>query len=279
VKFVLPILCCFVATQTQAQTTVVPQTYPGAPPRPTVAPQPTPTVGVVGGGGAPLGQSIDEWLTYPWPAPASPPLSQPPSTQPPPVPRAPKLKVEWPPPSPAVALRPVVQPQESAAKVPESKWSGAVTRTIDDMKAGIEEVVTKTVDGQKTVIKYVVRRNPGGSIELHVAYWTLVAIQGGEVEIRGPCGSACTLAVVAIPKDKLCFDADGYLGFHMATSLNKDGSTLPDLKTTRGMVESYPKDIRAWINAKGGYKKMPIDGVWTLPASDLWKMGYRRCAD
>jgi hypothetical protein len=53
VKFVLPILCCFVATQTQAQTTVVPQTYPGAPPRPTVVPQPTPTVGVVGGRGGP----------------------------------------------------------------------------------------------------------------------------------------------------------------------------------------------------------------------------------
>ena len=40
-----------------------------------------------------------------------------------------------------------------------------------------------------------------------------------------------------------------------------------------------PKDIRAWINAKGGYKKMPIEGVWTLSAPDLWKMGHRRCSD
>jgi hypothetical protein len=207
--------------------------------------------------GRAFGQSKDEWLTYPRPVPHLPGITSPvfvPQPQPPPP------------------------PMRVPNKVPETKWSEVVTGTIDDMKAGIE-VVTKTIDGQETVIKYVVRRNPGGSIELHVAYWTLVAIQDREVEIRGPCGSACTLAVVAIPKDKLCFDADGYLGFHVATSLNKDGSASPDLKTTRGMVESYPQDIRAWINAKGGYKKMPIDGVWTLPAPDLWKMGYRKCGD
>jgi hypothetical protein len=36
------------------------------------------------------------------------------------------------------------------------------------------------------------------------------------------------------------------------------------------MVGNYPKDIRARINAKGGYKKMPVDGLWALPAPDLW---------
>ena len=65
----------------------------------------------------------------------------------------------------------------------------------------------------------------------------------------------------------------------MASTQNKDGSTSPNLRVTKEMVDSYPKDIRAWINAKGGYKKMPIDGVWTLPAPDLWKMGYRKCGD
>jgi hypothetical protein len=211
----------------------------------------------VGKGGA-FGQPIDEWLVGPHPAPAVPPSSQPrpseskvpetkglewllslprPSVPKEPEPKGPETSTrtdEWPSPAPAVA--PSLTPAgPSLPKEPASKWPEIVTRTIDDLKTGIEEV-TKTVDGQETIIKHVVRRNPGGSIDLQVAYWTLVAIQGGEVEIRGPCGSACTLAVVAIPKDKLCFDADGYLGFHVATSLNKDGSKSPDLKTTRGMV-------------------------------------------
>jgi hypothetical protein len=45
------------------------------------------------------------------------------------------------------------------------------------------------------------------------------------------------------------------------------------------MIENYPADIRAWIEAKGGVAKMPQWTFWTLPASELWKMGYRKCAD
>jgi hypothetical protein len=50
------------------------------------------------------------------------------------------------------------------------------------------------------------------------------------------------------------------------------------------MVGNYPKDIRARINAKGGYKKMPVDGLWALPPArsvdrltDLSHEQRRRC--
>lgn len=46
------------------------------------------------------------------------------------------------------------------------------------------------------------------------------------------------------------------------------------------MIDSYPADIRDWIEAKGGFDRMPIGkNLWTLPASELWKMGYRKCND
>jgi hypothetical protein len=45
------------------------------------------------------------------------------------------------------------------------------------------------------------------------------------------------------------------------------------------MINSYPADIRGWIEARGGVEKMSISEWWTLPAEELWKMGYRKCSD
>jgi hypothetical protein len=36
---------------------------------------------------------------------------------------------------------------------------------------------------------------------------------------------------------------------------------------------------RGWLIAQGGMEKLPMRGYWTLPARDLWAMGYRRCAE
>jgi hypothetical protein len=43
------------------------------------------------------------------------------------------------------------------------------------------------------------------------------------------------------------------------------------------MVNMYPEEIRNWINDRGGVAKMTVETFWTLPATELWKMGYRRC--
>ena len=46
--------------------------------------------------------------------------------------------------------------------------------------------------------------------------------------------------------------------------------------TGAGLVAVY---ICAWIAAFGGVEKLPLSGYWYLEAPELWKMGYRRCAD
>jgi hypothetical protein len=53
------------------------------------------------------------------------------------------------------------------------------------------------------------------------------------------------------------------------------------MEYTRWVFGWYPADIKAWINNRGGPKKMPppFQGYWTLPASELFKMGYRKCPD
>jgi hypothetical protein len=43
------------------------------------------------------------------------------------------------------------------------------------------------------------------------------------------------------------------------------------------MVNQYPQDIRLWIIAKGGVAKMALEQMRTLDATELWRMGYRKC--
>jgi len=43
------------------------------------------------------------------------------------------------------------------------------------------------------------------------------------------------------------------------------------------MFDSYPEDIRAWIDSKGGIALLPYEGFLVLLAPELWKMGYRKC--
>ena len=43
------------------------------------------------------------------------------------------------------------------------------------------------------------------------------------------------------------------------------------------MYESYPGDIRAWIDRQGGWRKLQLATFWTLYDHELWAMGYPRC--
>ena len=128
--------------------------------------------------------------------------------------------------------------------------------------------------------KVVITADGGGLVESYEAFWQNLADKGAEVEIRGDCASACTLVISYIPKERLCFDANGLLLFHMATQVSRQGLKNPDPLRTEAMVDSYPDDIRAWISKQGGYRMMPWKNHWwMLRAPELWAMGYRRCSD
>ena len=58
--------------------------------------------------------------------------------------------------------------------------------------------------------KIVLYEERGGRIVYHWERWKALAAQGGEVEIRGPCWSACTLIMAHIPRERLCFDKHAY---------------------------------------------------------------------
>ena len=130
--------------------------------------------------------------------------------------------------------------------------------------------------------KTVLYEERGGRIVDHWERWKALAAQGGEVEIRGPCWSACTLIMAHIPRERLCFDKRAELNFHQAMRPNGE----PAMEATRWMVDQYPEDIRKWLKTMGGAERLPTPSpnhpagtYYMLFPVQLWAMGYRKCAD
>jgi hypothetical protein len=120
----------------------------------------------------------------------------------------------------------------------------------------------------------VIYDDNGGSLMEYYERWQGVAASGADIEILGRCWSACTILIHDMPKDRLCFGPDAFLHFHMVMEV---ATHEPDWAFTTWMIAKYPPDIRNWINAKGGVKKMPFKEFWTLTADELYEMGYRKC--
>jgi hypothetical protein len=123
--------------------------------------------------------------------------------------------------------------------------------------------------------KTVLYNEPGGDYWEHWYRFKKVADSGDDVEIRGACQSGCTLVMIHVPNDRLCFGEGASLQFHVARDA-KTGTPSPEF-TQDKMINQYPQDIRTWILAKGGVDKMNIWQMWKLDAEELWQMGYRKC--
>jgi len=115
---------------------------------------------------------------------------------------------------------------------------------------------------------------PGGVIKEHIERWQELARSGADVEILGPCYSACTLIVAYVPKERLCFGAFATLNFHLAW-VRETGK--PSLDASLWMLKQYPREIHDWIMERGGVASMTIETYWELRAQNLWRMGYRQC--
>ena len=129
--------------------------------------------------------------------------------------------------------------------------------------------------------KTVIHSDYGGVVSEYWTRWKIVAIDGGEVEIRGPCYSACTLVTAAVPKDRICFSRYATLGFHLVEQGYRGvmpyGRGPPAMEATQWMLDQYPKDVREWIEVgasrschtitMSGRCLLPIYGRWVTAAA------------
>lgn len=103
-----------------------------------------------------------------------------------------------------------------------------------------------------------IEASSGGDVSQFVALFRLVRQSGQRVVIDGPCYSACTLVLSAVPADRICVTRRAVLGFHAPSMRDPYGREHPAPDATRLITSAYPAAIRGWIFRHGGLTGRPI---------------------
>ena len=100
--------------------------------------------------------------------------------------------------------------------------------------------------------------SPGGEVGSFLRLFAVVRQSGERVIIDGPCISACTLVLSAIPQGRICVTRRAILGFHAARLRDRRGQFYAAPNETRVLAATYPAPVRAWIERNGGLTEKPI---------------------
>jgi hypothetical protein len=104
-----------------------------------------------------------------------------------------------------------------------------------------------------------IEASPGGEVRKFMAFFELLRESGERVVIDGPSYSACTLALIVIPRDRLCVTRRAVLGFHAPVIVDREEEQIyRSQEVTRAVAEVYPARIRRWIQRNGGLTERPI---------------------
>jgi hypothetical protein len=94
--------------------------------------------------------------------------------------------------------------------------------------------------------------SPGGQVGPFLELFDKVRESGERVVIDGPCLSACTLVLMAVPSDRICVTRRAVLGFHAARSMDRRGRLYAEPEASKEVQEAYPEHVRNWISRRGG---------------------------
>jgi hypothetical protein len=100
--------------------------------------------------------------------------------------------------------------------------------------------------------------SPGGEVGSYLRLFEAVRQSGQRVIIDGPCFSACTLVLSAVPAERICVTRRAVLGFHAARWIDGRGRQYAAPEETRMVAATYPPGVRAWIRRNGGLTRKPI---------------------
>ncbi len=94
--------------------------------------------------------------------------------------------------------------------------------------------------------------SPGGTVGGFLNLFEAVRDTGERVVIDGPCLSACTLVLIAVPASRICVTRRAVFGFHAARSIDRYGHTEAEPEASHLIQDSYPAPVRTWIRSHGG---------------------------
>lgn len=92
----------------------------------------------------------------------------------------------------------------------------------------------------------------GGSVGEYLNFFAKVRQSGERVVIDGPCLSACTLVLSAVPRKRICVTSRAVLGFHAPYLVDAKGRKTRSREITKTVTAAYPSNVRAWIKRNGG---------------------------
>ena len=118
------------------------------------------------------------------------------------------------------------------------------------------------------------RDDIGGPYNAYASRFKRLSAAGESVAIDGICDSACTLALIYFPRDRICVTSRARLGFHVAVLVpDSGGQPSVEWNVTQRTLARYPKPIRDWISRQGGLSTRMI----YLQGAELARL-YRACA-
>lgn len=112
----------------------------------------------------------------------------------------------------------------------------------------------------------------GGEVTSFVGLFEILRASGERIVIDGPCLSACTLVLIAVPRNRICVTPQAVLGFHAARSINQHGHIEAEPKASDIILDAYPPAVRRWIVSHGGLTSRLL----LLRGRDLAAM-FRHC--
>jgi hypothetical protein len=119
-----------------------------------------------------------------------------------------------------------------------------------------------------------IEASPGGDVLAYLEFFAVVEKSGQRVVLDGPCFSACTLVLAAIPHDRICVTQRAVLGFHAAQLLDLGSRRrYAATEATRVIASTYPPAVQGWIDSHGGLTTKII----LLRGKELAAL-YPRCA-
>jgi hypothetical protein len=119
-----------------------------------------------------------------------------------------------------------------------------------------------------------IKGSVGGDVLAFLNFFALLERSGQRVVLDGPCFSACTLVLSAIPRERICVTPQAVLGFHAAQLLNnRTRKKYPAPDATQVLASAYPAGVRSWIEQHGGLNSKLI----ILRGQDLTSL-YPRCS-
>jgi hypothetical protein len=98
----------------------------------------------------------------------------------------------------------------------------------------------------------------GGSVSEYLNFFAKVRQSGERVVIDGPCLSACTLVLSAVPRKRICVTSRAGSRLSCALSGRYEGSKNPLARDHQDRDRRLPANVRAWIKRHGGLTQKTI---------------------